>query len=205
MESKQDLRVIKTRNNIKSSFIQLLREKDFNEITVQDILDKALINRKTFYNHYQDKYDLAEQLIHEFFNECTSFFELRTGHFDSMGSFLKQVDAMYQELYEQKDLILALWNIHTESIDFYGRLQNLFQQKYKEFLQSGGAKDIDMGFQSNLFSTFILSSLKYMLESDKIYTAHDMWNELEIFYRTVTTVSIQPESDKEYKAMPSKN
>lgn len=190
MENKQDLRVIKTRNNIKSSFIQLLREKDFNEITVQDILNKALINRKTFYNHYQDKYDLAEQLIGKFFQECTSFFELRTGHFDSMDSFLKQIDAVYQELYKQKDLILALWDIHTENIDFYGRLQNLFQEEYKEFLLSGDTKGIDIDFQSYLFSVFILSSLKYMLESDKIYTAHDMWNELGIFYRTVTTVSI---------------
>ena len=196
MENKQDLRVIKTRSNIKSAFVQLLREKDFNEITVQNILDKALINRKTFYNHYQDKYDLAEQLIREFFDECTSYFELRAGNFDSMTSFLNQVDAMYKELYAQKDLILALWNIHTESIDFYGRLQDFFQQKYKRFLQSGDAKDVDVDFQSCLFSTFILSSLKYMLDSDKIYTAHDVWNELEIFYHTVTTVSIRPEGNE---------
>ena len=146
MENKQDLRVIKTKNNIKSSFIQLLREKDFNEITVQDILDKALINRKTFYNHYQDKYDLAEQLIHEFFDECTSFFELRTGHFDSIDSLLNQVDAMYKELYEQRNLILALWNIHTGNIDFYGSLKNLFQQKYKEFLQRCDIKGVDVDF-----------------------------------------------------------
>ncbi len=188
MENKQDLRVIKTKNNIKSSFIQLLREKDFNEITVQDILDKALINRKTFYNHYQDKYDLAEQLIHEFFDECTSFFELRTGHFDSIDSLLNQVDAMYKELYKQRDLILALWNIHTGNIDFYGSLKNLFQQKYREFLQSREIKGVDVDFQVYLFSTFILSSLKYMLESDKICTAHGMWNEFEIFYHTITTV-----------------
>lgn len=193
MENKQDLRVVKTRNNIKSSFIQLLREKDFNNITVQDILDKALINRKTFYNHYQDKYDLAEQLIHEFFNEFTFFFELRTGHFSSMDSFLNQVNAMYKELYEQRDLILALWNIHTESLDFYGGLQKLLQRKYADFLQSGDNAGVNINFQSYLFSTFILSSLKYMLESDKLYTAHDMLNEFEIFYRTIVTVSIRPE------------
>ena len=92
MEDRRDLRIIKTRMNIKNAFIQLLRENDFNTITVQNILDRALINRKTFYNHYQDKYDLAEQLIQEFFNECTSFFELRTGHFDDMENFLNYMN-----------------------------------------------------------------------------------------------------------------
>lgn len=192
MENKQDLRVVKTRSNIKSSFIQLLLEKDFNAITIQNILDKALINRKTFYNHYQDKYDLAEQLIHEFFQEYSSFFQLRAGYFDSMSSFLNQVDILYRELYAQKDLILALWNIRTENINFYGSFKKLLQRKYEDLLQDSNAISLDAGFQSNLFSTFVLSTLKYMLDSNKIYTAHDILNEFEIFYRTVVTVSIRP-------------
>lgn len=191
MEDRRDLRIIKTRRNIKNAFIQLLRENDFNTITVQNILDRALINRKTFYNHYQDKYDLAEQLIQEFFNECTSFFELRTGHFDNMENFLDHVDAVYKELYEQKDFILALWNIHTDSIDFYGRMEALFQMKYEEIIQGGGVYGGDIKFQSHLFSTLILSSLKYMLDSNKVYTAHDIWNEFDKLYHTITKVQIQ--------------
>ena len=194
MESKQDLRIVKTRSNIKSAFIQLLREKDFNHITVQDILDRALINRKTFYHHYQDKYDLAERLIQEFLGEFSSFFQLRAGPFDSMSSFLGQVDTLYRELYAQRELILALWNIHAENLDFYGGLKDLLQRNYEEFLQGGGSEKLDIGFQSNLFSAFILSVLKYMLDSDKLYTAHDVWNEFELFYRTVVKVSIRPEN-----------
>lgn len=196
IETKQDLRVIKTKNNIKNAFIQLLRENDFNVVTIQNILDKALINRKTFYNHYTDKYDLAEQLIHEFFNECMSFFELRTGKFESMDIFLDQVDAIYKELYEQKDLILALWNVHTGNIDFYGSLKNFFQLKYTEIFQRDNAKDSDIEFQAHLFSTLILSSLKYMLDSSRIYTARNIWNEFGELYRTITTVSIQPDGNK---------
>ncbi|MFT4006095.1 MAG: TetR/AcrR family transcriptional regulator [Lacrimispora sp.] len=196
IETKQDLRVIKTKNNIKNAFIQLLRENDFNVVTIQNILDKALINRKTFYNHYKDKYDLAEQLIHEFFNECMSFFELRTGNFESMDIFLDQVDAIYKELYEQKDLILALWNVHTGNIDFYGSLKNFFQLKYTEIFQRDNAKDSDIEFQAHLFSTLILSSLKYMLDSNRIYTARNIWNEFGELYRTITTVSIQPDDNK---------
>lgn len=51
----QDLRVVKTINNIENVFLDLLQERDFSAITVQDILDRALINRKTFYRYYKDK------------------------------------------------------------------------------------------------------------------------------------------------------
>ena len=51
-----DLRVIKTKKHIEDALIDLLYQKDFHAITVQDILDTALINRSTFYKHYADKY-----------------------------------------------------------------------------------------------------------------------------------------------------
>ena len=70
----QDLRVVKTVNNIESTFIALLEEQGFASITVQDILDRALINRKTFYRYYRDKYDLAETVIRKFFKEINGYF-----------------------------------------------------------------------------------------------------------------------------------
>ena len=53
----------------------LINEKDktFEEIKVSDICKKALINRSTFYSHYNDKYELLVDFINalkeEFVNE----------------------------------------------------------------------------------------------------------------------------------------
>nr|WP_241392979.1 TetR family transcriptional regulator [Clostridium tetanomorphum] len=55
----------------------LTTEKEFNKITIQNILDKALINRSTFYKYYSDKYELAEQLIDEIMKTATSFINER--------------------------------------------------------------------------------------------------------------------------------
>jgi AcrR family transcriptional regulator len=54
MTEKIDLRVVKTRENIKNTFSELLLEKDFSSIAVQNICDRALIGRSTFYDHYCD-------------------------------------------------------------------------------------------------------------------------------------------------------
>ncbi|WP_040929621.1 TetR/AcrR family transcriptional regulator [Nosocomiicoccus massiliensis] len=57
---KMDLRVIKTLKRIDESIVELLREKSFEDITVKDICEHAMINRGTFYSHYKDKYDLID-------------------------------------------------------------------------------------------------------------------------------------------------
>ena len=63
MKKKTDLRIIKTRNGLYDALILLLKEKTFEEIKVSDICKKALINRSTFYAHFQDKYELFASLI----------------------------------------------------------------------------------------------------------------------------------------------
>lgn len=60
---KNDLRVIKTKNILYSTLLELMKEKQFEEIKVSDICSHALINRSTFYSHYNDKYDLFVDLL----------------------------------------------------------------------------------------------------------------------------------------------
>ena len=45
----------------------LLAEKGFESISVQDVTDKAEVNRATFYKHYVDKYDLLDKSIGQMF------------------------------------------------------------------------------------------------------------------------------------------
>ncbi|TSI05759.1 TetR/AcrR family transcriptional regulator [Lysinibacillus sp. BW-2-10] len=69
MTKKTDLRVLKTQKLIKEALISLIDRKGFESITIQDVADEALINRATFYLHYQDKYDLLEQISNAYLNE----------------------------------------------------------------------------------------------------------------------------------------
>lgn len=52
---KEDLRVKKTKKALSTAFINLLKEKHFEDITINELCDKAEIRRATFYKHYTDK------------------------------------------------------------------------------------------------------------------------------------------------------
>ena len=58
-----DRRVVKTRKAITEAFMGLLEERDFEQITINDIADRANVNRGTVYLHYTDKFDLLDQSI----------------------------------------------------------------------------------------------------------------------------------------------
>lgn len=62
-----DPRVRRTRDLIQRAFMELLEERGFEAIRVQDIAERATINRATFYAHFEDKYNLLDTLIHERF------------------------------------------------------------------------------------------------------------------------------------------
>jgi AcrR family transcriptional regulator len=65
----QDPRVRRTRQLIETAFNDLLAEKNFDSITVQDVTEKAQINRATFYAHFEDKYALLDHSIRQMFRQ----------------------------------------------------------------------------------------------------------------------------------------
>jgi len=58
-----DPRVRRTREMLYRAFQELLSQKSFDEITVQDIADRSTVNRATFYDHFPDKFALLEEMI----------------------------------------------------------------------------------------------------------------------------------------------
>lgn len=61
-----DRRVLRTRDRLGDAIIELLLEKPFEEVTVQEVLARAHVSRSTFYTHYRDKDDLLLSDIDDF-------------------------------------------------------------------------------------------------------------------------------------------
>lgn len=62
---KEDLRILKTEKAIKNAFIELRNKKPLEKITVKELCSLALINKSTFYSHYEDIYALSEAMEQE--------------------------------------------------------------------------------------------------------------------------------------------
>lgn len=82
--SKVDPRVKRTRRLLREALLSLLREKSFDALTVQDITERAEINRVTFYLHYRDKHDLLTQAMKDVVDELNAEFESEGGPFPTL-------------------------------------------------------------------------------------------------------------------------
>ena len=66
-QEKLDPRVKRTRQLLEQSFMEIIQEKGFQAVTVQDITERAGVNRATFYAHFADKYALLDHIIRQGF------------------------------------------------------------------------------------------------------------------------------------------
>lgn len=60
---KIDLRVQKTHKALLDALLTLLRRRNFNDITINDLCSEAFVSRATFYSHFNDKYDLLNYYL----------------------------------------------------------------------------------------------------------------------------------------------
>jgi len=76
-----DPRVRRTRLSILQAFTELIGENGFQAISVQDLTERAGINRATFYAHFTDKFDLLNQVTQENFQKAVERRMLNACHF----------------------------------------------------------------------------------------------------------------------------
>lgn len=112
-----DLRVIKTKKNIRDAFIELRKKHSLDEIKVNLLCEKALVNKTTFYNHYQDIYELSAEMEAETLDNFLNNFKdidmmlVDANRFiNGMHSALKAEDGVLRIVFDDKldELILRV-------------------------------------------------------------------------------------------------
>lgn len=60
---KEDARVVRTKNELRSGLLRLLKNKPLERISVMQICSETHVNKMTFYKHYDDKFDLLDDCV----------------------------------------------------------------------------------------------------------------------------------------------
>ncbi len=163
-----DLRVVKTHKAIREAFILLLSEQEYNDIAIQAILDRAKVNRATFYKYYSGKGDLAGQMIDDFKHEVSQLFQDRLNADSQMLQMIMENHS--QKLFERRQQMLALWKIRSQHHNLYHDIFLMGKQNFIELAKKQKATDYltveAIDYQATMMATVFMASLKYFYERD---------------------------------------
>lgn len=120
-----DLRVIKTKKSVRQAFLDLRSKNPLEKIKVTQLCEIAMINKTTFYKHYQDIYALSDEIENETILSIMESFDQIDSLFTNPTGFL---EGLYYSFLAHQELIMVLF---SERMDVLIRkIENLLIVQY---------------------------------------------------------------------------
>jgi AcrR family transcriptional regulator len=189
-----DPRIRRSKQMLREALAKLLSERDFNAISVQDITERATVNRATFYDHYPDKAALVQDMVGEQFDQILASRGLR---FDAqcddalraivsaVCDFLLSIPTGCPEAHRNLETLLQ-----TTVID---RMRSLFEAGLKAHSVS---RDVDVAFLANIVSWAIYGAVTDWVHDGEKRAPRDEFIEV---VRTLVEKILHATSDGELK------
>jgi len=171
-EKKVDRRIQKTKKALTEALINLILEKGYEKVTIQDIIDKANVGRSTFYIHYESK----EQLLldgHNNLNVPLFTNEINKEEDTNLISF----ESLFEHIEENKQLAKAMLgkkggNMMTEF--FKNNIALKIRKRYIVYFKKdiGGQKTLT--FLSSAAGSAVVSLIISWIEDENPFTAKEI-------------------------------
>lgn len=186
-------RIQKSRGLLHQALISLILEKNYESITVQQILDRANVGRSTFYMHFRDK-DEVLLMGFEHLREMLRNIQMKTPAASSK-SYEKVIGfspAMFEHLYEYRNEWKALSGSQAGVIvrqSIQEMISDFIKQEFKAEFQKRKTKDFEIPFElfvHYLASTF-MSVVAWWLDSKNPLAP----GSVDDIYRALVTPSLK--------------
>lgn len=132
-ESKQDRRIRRTRKLLKESLIQLMQEKEFMNISVREVTERADLNRGTFYLHYQDTRHLLQDIENETLLEFQQMLD-QYREAPQKRSLMPMLNPLIDYVSENAGICRILFE-NSAAIDFLSRLREGIHENGQKIIQ----------------------------------------------------------------------
>ena len=178
MEKKIDLRVQRTKKAILDTFFSLLEEKHFSNITIIDICEKALINRGTFYTHFEDKNQLLEKIVYDMMMNFDAEVDKVHGDSDMLVYYNDMFDVSLGFIYENRARIKTLVTKADESI-LFNQVHTIIKNNImKKVGRLPATTEVTLEILAEFFAGGLIQVIEWWVTTDCVVPADKIKDEL---------------------------
>jgi AcrR family transcriptional regulator len=181
-KKRPDRRTQRTRHRLSSAMVELVVEKRFDDITVQNVIERADVGRATFYSHFRDKEDLFEQQWEQFNERLAQQMDWDKAGKESFVpvafffQHLQEVQPFYQGLVRSRK-IDALFKSGTEYLTHH--IETALNRRLNPRARP---VDVPIPILSNYLASEFFALLKWWLDAGMPYPPESMD---KIFHRLI--------------------
>lgn len=182
MEPTYDLRIIRTYKFLTEAFLQLMSEKHFEDITISELCERAMIRRTTFYKHFADKYEFFRFFIRQLQTNFDATSAFSSDYQDTQSFFISIIRHVLDffrehELFVHKilesNLLPTLLDILSEQITFD------IVEKIKIGIKKGKNVPASPEILASFFTGAIIHTLRWWLMQKKQLSEEMLIEEVE--------------------------
>lgn len=178
---KPDQRTRRTHQRLGSALVDLIQEKPFDDVTVQEVLERASVGRSTFYLHFRDKNDLLLSQLEKFLEMMSTTLSIRK----EKSHRVVPVAEMFAHIGGQNKLYRALADSGRLN-DFFDLAQGYFgrgiEQRLRESRRLPGVPQRELTACAFALAGSLLSLLRWWLDRGAKEPPSDMD---QLFHRIV--------------------
>jgi AcrR family transcriptional regulator len=188
-KKKPDRRVQRTRQALRTALLELIKEKDYDAISTEEITERANVGRATFYKHYKDKEDLLLEEFSEMANEKVqvlseipfSVWLQSEGTAESEGkTSAPPLLILFEHIYENSELYYILLKSEKSS-RVVERIRKIATEAIATFMQTKAKANpvpfhfkVPIEFVAAFFSGALLSTIDWWLEEGMRHPPKEM-------------------------------
>ena len=157
----------KTKQLIQQSFVRILEKKPFESITIGEITKTAKINRGTFYLHFQDKFDLLDQMEQQLISDLGAHLDKLQSSYSPHHTFEKQQENLASTLFcfiGMHSPILKIFLSDHGRAGFHIRFRDAFSEKVRINLEKIEGFGDKLNVPIEYFLSFITSAFLGLIE-----------------------------------------
>ena len=175
----------RTDRDITNALLKVMERKSLEKISVQDILDEAMINRSTFYQHFPDKYAILERMQEKYIAGLTERIDEITRNGEMDLDRINEVLCVY--LAQNRSQMRQILAVRSENLDLQGRMRQLFVA----WLRRANARlnELEMDILAGVMVSFFVYFLNHEVDETELSTRMlDTWLNMTAYFFRVDDV-----------------